>query len=324
MKEEEIRPKKVFDDFLSLADKDIEAYFSGCNLVRRACPACGATGGFEFSKKGFFYALCPKCRTLFCDPIPEEKNFSRYYAESPSINSWATGLYKLTEAKRRESIYAPRARMLDEIITKHSPGIKSVVEIGAGFGTFAEEVAKLKKYEVYAIEPNKSLIKALQEKKLKVIPKFFEDVTQAELPRNGACYTSFELAEHLFAPRKFFKQIYDAMMPGDILIATTLNGMGLDLQVLWERSKSIYPPAHVNFFNTSSIRIMLEGIGFHMLEVRTPGKLDVDILSNNADSIQDRFWRNFIATATPGQKARMQEFIEKNGLSSHMMAIAQK
>ena len=59
---------------------------------------------------------------------------------------------------------------------------------------------------------------------------------------------------------------------------TTLNGRGFDILLLWNKSKSIAPPLHLNFFNPGSIRILLEKIGFQILEISTPGKLDWDIV----------------------------------------------
>ena len=36
---------------------------------------------------------------------------------------------------------------------------------------------------------------------------------------------------------------------GDSFIFTTLSGMGADIQTLWEDSKAVSPPMHLNFIN---------------------------------------------------------------------------
>ena len=53
--------------------------------------------------------------------------------------------------------------------------------------------------------------------------------------------------------------------------------------------------------------------------VKTPGKLGVDILCNNSQSIQDRFWQTFAVKASESVKDQWQELITATGLSSHMM-----
>ena len=84
MKEEEIRPKKIFDEYLSLAKKDTETYFSMVKRVSGFCPACESVGDHAFDKNGFSYEVCPNCQTLFVNPRPVASAFSKYYTESPS------------------------------------------------------------------------------------------------------------------------------------------------------------------------------------------------------------------------------------------------
>jgi hypothetical protein len=61
-----------------------------------------------------------------------------------------------------------------------------------------------------------------------------------------------------------------------------------------------------------------------MLEVTTPGKLDVDILVNNQAHIKDRFWRTFAATASDAERRQWQTLIAASGWSSHMMVVCRK
>jgi hypothetical protein len=94
--------------------------------------------------------------------------------------------------------------------------------------------------------------------------------------------------------------------------------------VLWENSKSVYPPHHLNFLNPNSSKILLERVGLDALEVITLGKLDVDILINNQGLIKDNFGRIFIASASEAVKEQWQDLIAKSGWSSHMLGICRK
>jgi hypothetical protein len=78
MKEEEIRPKRIFDEYLRLAERDTQKYFTGCEHQSVCCPACGLEGLYSFTKHGFDYEECPACQTLFVSPRPAVL-FSRYY-----------------------------------------------------------------------------------------------------------------------------------------------------------------------------------------------------------------------------------------------------
>ena len=109
------------------------------------------------------------------------------------------------------------------------------------------------------------------------------------------------------------------MQPGDLFMFTTLSGTGVDIQVLWENSKAISPPHHLNFFNPASVEYLQERLNFSDVIVKTPGKRDVDILCNNRKFIRERFGQTFIAKASESVKDQRQELITSTGLSFHMM-----
>ena len=90
--------------------------------------------------------------------------------------------------------------------------------------------------------------------------------------------TCFELFEHLYDPKLFLKKVYKILNKNGIFYFTTLNGLGFDIQMLGKFSNSIYPPYHINFFNPRSIEVLLKKIGFKIILIDTPGKLDLNIV----------------------------------------------
>ena len=48
MKEEEIRPQEVFDEYLRLAKIDIDTYFKDVPNEHVQCPACNSEGDHTF------------------------------------------------------------------------------------------------------------------------------------------------------------------------------------------------------------------------------------------------------------------------------------
>ena len=323
MKEADIRPAHIFDEYLEIARRDIEKYFSEPG-EKCHCPACGAEGIDAFTKHGFTYQECPDCQTLFVSPRPSSQAFSRYYEESESSRYWATKFYKETAEARREKLWKPKARMIHEIVEKYDLEDAEIIDIGGGYGIFAEEYKKLTGSMVTIIEPGLALADICRQKGLIVINKFLEDLGSDDVSTGQKVFVSFELFEHLHDPARFLQQLYKLMSQGDLFIFTTLSGMGIDIRALWEDSKSVSPPHHLNFLNPKSTGILLERTGFNLLQATTPGKLDIDILVNNRDKIKDRFWQAFVMQADDIQKENMQEFISSNGWSSHMLIVSQK
>ena len=84
MKEEEIRPAKIFDEYLRLTKEDTKTYFSTAERKNCCCPACGSHGRPAFTKYGFVYESCQECYSSFVNPRPVAEAFSKYYTESPA------------------------------------------------------------------------------------------------------------------------------------------------------------------------------------------------------------------------------------------------
>jgi len=324
VKEEQIRPDKIFTEYLRLCHKDTEIYFDDCLRVEINCPACEAKGEFSFDKDGFTYELCGVCDSLYVSPRPESKTFTRYYTESPSVEYWASTFYKETAEVRRENLWKPKAKLIIDILNGQNASAFSIIDIGGGYGIFAEEIRLLGCKKVTVIEPGPTLASICRDKELTVIEKFLEDVDENDLPTGGRAFVSFELFEHLHNPEYFLHQLVELMNSNDLFIFTTLSGTGVDIQALWENSKSVSPPHHLNFLNPKSIQILLERCGFEMIEVTTPGKLDIDILFNNQDQIKDRFWKTFVKNATEEEKELTQQMVTENKMSSHMMICCRK
>lgn len=325
MKENDIRPSDLFDELLRLNRLDIEKYFKKAHQKTIACPACDNQGVFAFDKDGFLFDECPACKTLYVSPRPDRKYFDAYYTDSDSTKFWATTFYKATEKNRREMLWKPKAKLIDEKIKLFSSDTSMIVDIGGGYGTFMEEFLKIASLEHLVIEPSSFLSKVCRDKNLNVLVKFLEDITPGELPLLKKTFVSFELFEHLYDPKEFLETLYKLMNSGDMFIFTTLSGMGIDIRTLWEHSKAVSPPMHLNFFNPKSISRLLYSLGFQILEVSTPGKLDIDIMNNNKTNLKtERFWKDFLDYATDEEKQSMQKFLSENLLSSHMMVVCLK
>jgi 2-polyprenyl-3-methyl-5-hydroxy-6-metoxy-1,4-benzoquinol methylase len=331
MKEEDIRPKNLRDEFLRLSKEDITLFF-GKEKKRTDlnCPACCETTelDFQFKKHGFTYVECAVCQSLFVNPRPAEEDINNFYTFSKAAKYWSTHLFKETQDSRRIHIFAPKAKMVVEWITEitdisNNQNNMTMLDVGMGYGIFSEEIRKLNYFDsIVGIEPSPSLSKVLKEKGFQVIETSIEE---APTPTNKfSVVVSFEVIEHVFSPEKFIKAISKQLKDGGYLVLTTLNINGFELLNLWNKSESIYPPHHINFFNLESLSLLLENCGFKVLKRNTPGELDVDIVSSHIEKMPINRFIEFLTTKTSNKvKTNFQNFLQKNNLSSHMWILAQ-
>lgn len=325
MKEEDIRKRDVLNRYLELVQEDsIRLFHDRTTFIKIDCPACGNTEPVDqFDKMGFNYVQCGKCETLFVSPRPAYQDLMKIYVDSPSTRFWVNDFFLPMAEARREKIFKPRA----EFIAESFPEIRSgrMADIGAGFGLFLEELKRLWiESDIVAIEPSFDMAKVCRDKGLSVLESTLEYVDPDE---RFDLMTAFELFEHLHTPITFVKEVYSLLNPGGYLFLTTLNGLGFDIQILWERAKSVSPPHHLNFFNPRSMETLLVREGFEIVEIATVGQLDWDIIEGayQHDGLDPgRLFRTVSRYGTAKAKRDLQQWIRENNFSSHMRVIAKK
>ncbi len=328
MKESEIRPQELFNQYLELARKDIDRFFSDhSRFVEVDCPACGcdkcAPGLVKFE---FHYVLCSDCGSLYLSPRPTVAMYEKYYQEAESVKFWSSHFFKETAEARRQKIFNPRAHLVTEWANKSgiSSNAKGVfVDIGSGYAIFLEEIRRLKYFgQIVGIEPEPNLARIGRDRGFDIIQKKLEDIKDGEIGADFA--TAFEVLEHVFNPQEFLNAARRILRPGGILMFTTLTVSGFDIQVLWENSKSIYPPHHINLLSTRGMRDLVARSGLQLVDLSTPGELDVDIVRNIQRENPEIQLPRFIASiidAPADVRTQFQNFLKENELSSHIRVM---
>lgn len=329
LRETEIRPDHLRREQAARFAADVRRLL-GCKdqFVAVPCPACGSAGGRKaFEKFELAYVLCGECGTTYVSPRPPPAVLEMYYSTSENYAFWNTHIFPASEAVRREKIFRPRARRLADLCTRHGRTGGVLLEVGAGFGTFCEEVRRLGLFRrVVAVEPTPGLAETCRKKGLEVIQKPIENVSldQGQID----VVASFEVVEHLFAPRDFLAACFGLLAPGGLLVLTCPNVRGFDVAVLGPASDTV-DVEHLNYFHPASLRRLIASCGFEPLEVLTPGELDAELVRKKAlaGAINLRaqpFLAGVLLDEWERVGAAFQRFLADNGLSSHMWAIARK
>ena len=325
MKEEEIRKRDVLNRYLELVQEDSNRlFYDRSAFIKIDCPACGnPEPENRFDKMGFSYVQCGQCETLFVNPRPAYHDLMKIYVDSPSTKFWVNDFFLPTAEVRREKIFKPRAQFITNRFSEIK--YKRMADIGAGFGLFLEEMKALwPTSDIVAVEPSIDMAKICRDKGLPVLETTLENVDPME---RFDLMTAFELFEHLHDPLPFIEKVYNLLNPGGYLFITTLNALGFDIQILWERAKSVFPPQHLNFFNPHSMATLLIRKGFEIVEIATPGQLDWDIVEgvyNHEGLNPGRFFKTVSRYASEEAKRDLQQWIRENHFSSHMRVIARK
>lgn len=328
MKEQDIRPEALARRYYELSALDADRCFPDrSGRVTVPCVGCGSEdAGFALTKNGFDYSRCRACGTLFQSPRPSLAAFEAFYRNSESSSYWANVFFPAVAEVRREKIFRPRVEGVAAMAAERGKRIDSIVDVGAGFGIFLDEWrAMTPGVTGIAIEPGAALAAECRAKGFEVIEDIAENVTGRD--DSADLVVCFEVLEHVWNPLGFVQQMARLAKPGGLVFLTTLGVDGFDIRTLWERSNAIFPPHHINFLSVAGFDRLFTRAGLTDVEVRTPGKLDVDIVRNAwaADpslAADQRFLQEILAD--DNHAAAFQRFLADNRLSSHCWVMGRK
>lgn len=327
MKESDIRPEALLRRYLELSEQDAELCFVNTPRLKIPCVSCGSellVG--EFEKNGFAYSSCQDCGTLFQSPRPPIAAFEAFYRDSVSSRYWAEEFFPAVAEARREKIFRPRVERLADLCRTKNISVERLIDVGAGYGIFLDEWRKANpSTQALAVEPSESLAAECRSKGFEVVENIAENVSGYN--NHADLLVCFEVLEHVYDPLAFVQTLSRLVKPGGYVFVSTLCVDGFDIQMLWEKSNSIFPPHHINFLSVAGFEYLFARAGLVEVDVTTPGQLDVDIVRNAVKREpylmnDQRFLRRIVADQNIA--VNFQEFLAANRLSSHAWVIGRK
>lgn len=328
-KEDSIRPDNLMKKQAELFASDVRRLLRHKNdFMDVSCPACTSWNSTKaFEKNELTYVFCSDCETMYLNPRPTSDILEMYYTTSENYAFWNEYIFPASENARRENIFQPRAVKIADICLRNGIESGTLLEVGAGFGIFCEEIKKLGIFQrVIAVEPTPGLAETCRNKGLEVIEKPIEQV-QFEKNEFNVIVT-FEVIEHLLSPKEFILSCSSCLANDGLLVITCPNVKGFDIEVLGSLSNSV-DVEHLNYFNPKSLSHLIEECGLEVIEILTPGKLDAELVrkkiqSGEFDVSSQLFLKQVLVDEWDEVGEKFQTFLSDNLLSSHMWLVARK
>ena len=324
-----MRPADLHDKILLIREQNGVDYFlkNNTHFVDVGCPSCGCIKNeVEFYKYGYSHIKCDECATLYVSPRPTEEMLFEYYSQYEAPSAWNEILAK-TSDDRRYIQHLPRVEKLKKYIQTIKNKQDTFVELGSGGGSFAKAILESHVFKrVIASDISELCVELCKKQGLDA-----KRATIHDFHDNSIDFIAFnDLIEHIFNPIDFLTACYNKLTQNGMLMLSTPNGEGFDFKILKEITENIMPPEHIQYFNLISMGNMLEKVGFKIIDISTPGVLDVSIIKRQRnkkkfDLKSNNCFLDFLYSLDDAEvEDNFQKFLQDSKLSSHLLVFAMK
>lgn len=319
----DIRPSNLLEEFRRLSERDAHAYFGDpSRLVDVACPACECPDKRPaFEKAGFSYSQCAACKSVFVSPRPTEEALADYYDNSEASHYRVEHFAKETGKARRFHLLGGHAAWIAQLVDEvGNTQARSCTDIGTTSPEVFDEIGELDLFDsLYSLKPLPSMSAEFETKGANVIH---------EPVAGQGVVTAVGQLEHEFSPFAFMAMARDMLAQGGLLFFSTRTISGFDLQILWDKAPYVFVPEHLNLLSIDGLTRLVDRSGLELVELSTPGQLDVELVLNamRQDPSIDPppFIKYLLKHRGRDAHADFQAFLQKFRLSSHVRVAAKR
>ncbi len=264
---------------------------------------------------GLAYARCAESGSLFLVEVPEEEeSWAQLLAEVSRFRHSPKAFHWSLARSRTSNVYAPKLEWIQETLRLqgvHRPRIVEAVTAPSDFTALLEASGSFA--EVISVDEMA--------------------LTHVGMTAGGDAGADMDVAvlleslDRIDDPAELLRGVARRLTNEGLLFVTALVCSGFDMAVLGRNNLFLYPPDRTNCYSLRGLRMLLERAGFSLLEVSTPGVLDVEIVDAHRrmdPSLPLSTFEECLLAADGETRAAFQTFLQERGLSSFARIVARK
>lgn len=278
--------------------------------MHNKCPVCNRnTGKYFYTKWNVDYLCCVECKSVFA--VYDDDVVRQYQNYHELVQLRLEDDYQKQITQSRESVWE---EFLDWISVRAFRFMRrndklNIIDVGNRFSGYSERIqqcALCGKYDLRHSILEKDNWQ-IQDDEADIV--FYLDQMQKEL-----------------SPQKKLLELRKYLKEDGLLIVNTRAGSGFDIITLKENNEKIYPYEHIFLPSVKGLIALLEQCGYEVLEITTPGVMDVKYVMDCKDKLDDRegFVHYLLQEPNQGILQEFQRFLQKSCLSSFVCVIARK
>lgn len=262
--------------------------------------------------EGLSYGRCPTTGGWFLMQQPSPESWRRVLHDVSRFRRSPEGFHAGLAQSRADHVYAPKLEWISETLRLqrlHRPLMLEAMTEHSHFTTLLRDSGFCS--EVVPIE-EMDLAQGIG--KARRCPEGIQAAVLLE---------SLDRVPH---PQQLLRHVAGWLQDGGLLFVTALVASGFDVAVLGLNNLYLYPPDRMNCFSLDGLLRLLKQSGFELVEVSTPGALDVQIVQAHRQRDPtlplSTFERQLLDVHGEGQA--VQTFLQQSRLSSFARIVASK
>jgi predicted Zn finger-like uncharacterized protein len=234
-----------------------------CNLCRTEF---AARDGELFTKDGHAVVRCPSCGLVFRATLPTRTELDEIYGQTYFGGGGAVLREGYLDYVGDADVHRTNARArLQRLAALVEPG--SLLDVGCAAGFFVDEATRAG-WTARGVDVSRPMVdwgRATLTADLRL-------GTLADVPqdREESCITMWDYLEHALDPRGDVEEAFSRLRAGGILALSTGDAGSLLARPSLRRWHLMTPRHHNFFFTRRTIRMLLETVGFELVELRHP------------------------------------------------------
>ncbi|MCG3204386.1 MAG: hypothetical protein KCHDKBKB_01101 [Elusimicrobia bacterium] len=260
--------------------------------------------------EGLEYSRCPDTDSLFLSTLPESAGWASLLKEVNQRRLSPNGFHSGVVTSRDENVYRPKIDWIESTLQMQGVEKPSLMELAGPTSRFTALLKSSGLFRDVIMIDEMDLILGSP------VPK-----------KNINTAVMLESLDHVDDPQKLLERTHDLLAPGGILFLTSLVASGFDMALLGFDNLYFCPPDRTNCFTLRGLENLLKKSGFTLLEISTPGVLDVEIVQahlNQKLNVSLSPFERELMTSDGDVKQEFQKFLQKGGLSSFARIVGRK
>lgn len=259
---------------------------------------------------GLTYLRCPESGNLFLAEVSDPSSWAGLLQEVSRQRFSPHGFYPGLAQSRTDHVYAPKLEWIQDTLRLQGVERPAMLEAATPPSTFTHLLKESRLFADVVMADEMALAHG-----------------QADgMGRTFQAAILLESVDRVDDPVGLVREVGQRLEDGGLLFVTALVCSGFDIAVLGLHNLYLYPPDRTNSFSLNGLSALLTRAGFSLVEVSTPGVLDVEVvrahLQHDLLLTLPAFERQLIEADR--ETHELQAFLQRQRLSSFARVVARK